>query len=101
MRYVWVAIACAATVLAGLGTAEVAAGNATDSQLIFLSDFESGAINGVHSNPDGWQVKSIRDDHAIVQSEVVRSGKYALKFVLQHGLDYSSVNGNGQDKPRV
>lgn len=101
MRYVWVAIACAATVLAGLGAAEVAAGNATDSQLIFLSDFESGAINGVHSNPDGWQVKAIRDDHAIVQSEVVRSGEYALKFVLQHGLDYSSVNGNGQDKPRV
>ena len=101
MRYVWVAIACAATVLAGFVSADVGASNATDSKLIFLSDFESGAIKGVHSNPDGWQVKAIRDDHAVVQSEVVRAGKYALKFVLQHGLDYSSVNGNGQDKPRV
>src|SRR5690606_6759240 len=101
MRFVWVAAAFAVTAAAGFLSADVSAGGAGDSRLLFLSDFETGSIGGVHDNPDGWQLKALRDDHAVVQKDVVRAGQYALKFSIEHGLDYSSLNGNGQDKPRV
>ena len=73
-----------------------------DSQLLFLSNFETGFIQPRDANPDGWSEQNGGVPNAtIVQSGITRTGRYAVK----HTLDKKNWDGTspiqGDIKPRA
>lgn len=75
---------------------------ADDAELLFVSDFESGRIQGRFENWDGWSIFDRGLKKGIgVQSAVTRAGKYASKYYLEKA-DWNGTNTTqGEGKPRA
>jgi hypothetical protein len=88
------------TLCAGaLGSSDSSAAQRKD--ILFESNFETGSIKHVSQNVDGWYVKVINPDHAAITSSASRESDNGIRLFIDKDLDYSSVNQNEQDKPRV
>ena len=69
--------------------------------LLFVSNFDSNNFQPVDETVDGWSVVAVSDDHAVMTAANAREPSKGVRLYLEKDLDYSSVNGNGSDKPRV
>ena len=63
-----------------------------NAKMLFVSDFESGRIQGRFENRDGWSVfTGGLKDGIVVQNAVTRAGKYAAMHYLEKA-DWNGVN---------
>lgn len=75
---------------------------AAGAELLFVSDFETGSIQGRFENRDGWGVFSQGLQNAIVvQKAVTRRGNYASKHYLEKADWDGTNNPQGEGKPRA
>ena len=77
-------------------------GSAVAAELLLLSDFETGAIQPEREFHDAWgQQNGGLEGATVVQSEVVRSGKYAMRHYLERA-DWDGTNPiQGTIRPRA
>ncbi len=94
--------------LLGIGAIAVAGctsptglGDEEPLDLWWWSDFESGRIGPQAERQDGWWTSPFYpDDQAVVQSAVVRSGRYAVRLLINRDRPYLQTKDQ-IDKPRV
>ena len=68
-----------------------------DPHLLFLSDFETGNIQGPAANPDGWTEQACYDYSFEAVTSPVRAGKHSMKIFLRKSDKYECFGCNGKE----